>query len=128
VAEDDTAELFAEFETAVGVAIDAKLASLRGVEAATLREVATMPDEVAASPEAAIAIALARELDAARVAVGALATAPVAKELRAVLEGLRTEAQRLAPTKVSPIDALAARRAARRSAPDVLAPTAGGGQ
>ena len=76
-----------------------------------------MPEQVRTGPEALLALTLARHVDAAPVE----RIAPLTKELRAALAGLR-EAVNRAGKRGDTVDELRAKRAARRSA---AAPAAG---
>jgi len=78
---------------------------------ALLNELHRLPQGVQDSTEAATAIALARELDRGRL----MSTAPVAKELMALLDRMRALAPPVDKPK-DPVDDLTARRAARRPA------------
>ena len=74
------------------------------------RVIADMPESVQASAEAVLAQSLAGEIDAGRQ----MSIAPVAKELRSLLELLRSWAELQADTG-DDVDELARARAARRS-------------
>lgn len=82
----------------------------RSVVAAVQRDLDLMPEEVQLTTEAASALALARELDIGRQ----LSIAPVAKELRGIMELLRAWATERA-TETDPVDDLAALRERRRA-------------
>lgn len=80
------------------------------VVTAVRRDLDLMPETVQLTTEAASALALARELDIGRQ----LSIAPVAKELRGIMELLRAWATEQA-SESDPIDDLAALRERRRA-------------
>jgi hypothetical protein len=80
------------------------------VRFAVQRDLDSMPESVQNTTEAATALALAREMDMGRQ----LSIAPVAKELRGIMELLRSWATAAAPSGDA-VDDLAAARAARRA-------------
>ena len=83
---------------------------LRSVSEAVADELAALPEVFRSSARAAIAGALARDLDSP----GVTSPASIAKELRAVLNELSSLASASAP-EADDVDDLAARREARRS-------------
>ena len=81
-----------------------------GVERGVRAELRRLRASVATDGSAALAVALARQIDTAR---GAVAAAAAAGQLRALLIDLRAEAEKRPERDV--IDDLNARRAARRA-------------
>ena len=80
------------------------------VSEAVLRDLAEWPSDVTMTTDAAIALALAHKLDRG----GEISVAPVAKELAAVMDRLRSAAQ-ARQARGDSVDDLAAARRARRA-------------
>lgn len=80
------------------------------VSEAVLRDLAQWPADVVVTTDAAIAIALAHKLDRG----GEISVAPVAKELAAVMDRLRSAAQ-ARQARGDGVDDLTAARAVRRA-------------